>query len=145
MKKFYLILFGVWAVIMVGLMVFYSLPKPSPSVPNEPVYSGILVLNPMPGQVVSSPLTVIGSVNGNGWTGFEGQVGTVKLVDSNGKELATGILTADGDWMVLPTNFKTTLSFGTPDTEGGSLIFKNENASGDPEREKTYTLPIKFK
>lgn len=94
---------------------------------------------------ISSPLTIKGRVSGDGWVGFEGQVGTVRLIDEQNQELATGILTAEGDWMQLPTEFSTILTFTVPSSKKGSLVFKNENASGEPERDHIFILPITFK
>src|SRR3989344_9467837 len=108
--------------------------------------SGIRIDAPKENDVVSSPLKISGSVNGNGWTGFEAQVGTVKLQDSNGKELALGLLMATAEeWMQLPTYFETTLVFDIGKAKSGRLVLHNENASGDPERDKVFIMPIKFK
>lgn len=116
-----------------------------PKLPTPPVVKGdIEVFLPVPNQTVVSPLKIIGVVKGNGWAGFEGQVGIVKLFDSSGKELALGILTATTDWMSLPTNFETTLFFDYPGDGTGQLVFYNENASGEPERNKTFTLPVQL-
>lgn len=103
---------------------------------------GIQIFSPKEHEVVSSPLKIAGAVNGNGWTGFEGQVGTVRLLDNSGKELALGILTATTNWMQLPTNFETTLFFDYPGDGSGQLVFYNENASGEPKRDKTYVVPV---
>src|SRR3989344_5223079 len=65
--------------------------------------SGIKIDMPKENDVVSSPLKISGSVNGNNWFGFEAQVGTVKLQDSNGKELSFGLLMATAEeWMQFP-------------------------------------------
>src|SRR3989344_4986988 len=108
---------------------------------NQPPL-GIQIDSPKENETVSSPLKITGLVNGNGWTAFEGQVGIVKLFDSAGKELALGIFTATEDWMKLPVNFETTLFFDYPGDGTGKLVFYNENASGEPERDKTFTLPV---
>lgn len=95
--------------------------------------------------LVSSPLTVSGHVDGtNRWTGFEGQVGTVKLIDGNGNILAQKPLTAITDWTKFPTSFSTTLVFLMPTTTTGTLVFKNENPSGMEDYERQFSLPIKF-
>lgn len=105
---------------------------------------GIQVFSPKENEMISSPLKIIGMVKGDGWTGFEGQVGTVKLFDSSGKELAIGILTAQGEWMQPIIDFETNLFFDYPGDGFGNLIFYNENASGEPERDKTFILPVKL-
>ncbi|TSC84005.1 MAG: hypothetical protein G01um101413_808 [Parcubacteria group bacterium Gr01-1014_13] len=106
---------------------------------------GLFVNTPKANAVVSSPLVVSGHVDGkNRWTGFEGQVGTVQLLDGNGKMVTMGILTATTDWMKFPTNFSTSLNFANPKTSVGTLVFKNENASGLPNYEREFRLPVKF-
>ncbi|MCX6719689.1 MAG: hypothetical protein NTV36_01090, partial [Candidatus Staskawiczbacteria bacterium] len=93
---------------------------------------------------ISSPLKITGVVNGNGWTGFEGQVGNVKLLDNSGKELATGVLTATTEWTKLPISFEANIEFEPGMAENGQLVFTNENPSGLPEKNKEYILPIQF-
>ena len=134
-----LVILAVGAVI--GLF-FVFWPKGNLRAPVAPEISGIEIFGPKEHDVVSSPLKITGRVNGNGWTGFEGQVGTVRLLDSNGNQLALGILTATTDWMALPTNFETDLYFDYPGDGQGQLVFYNENASGEPQRDKTFTLPV---
>lgn len=105
---------------------------------------GIQITSPSPNGVISSPVTIKGSVKGNGWTGFEGQVGIVKLFDASNKELAMGILTATSNWMQLPTPFETTLFFDYPSDGTGTLVFYNENASGEPSRDRAFSMPVKL-
>ena len=130
-------------VILAGLVILF-LPKTTVVAPVVREVSGIQVLSPKPDELISSPLKITGSVNGMGWTGFEGQVGTVRLLDSEGKQLALGILTATTEWMQLPTNFETSIYFDYPGDGAGQLVFYNENASGEPERDKTFTIPVKL-
>ncbi len=113
--------------------------------PTVVLQAGLIVDTPVAYGTVSSPLVVSGHIDGtNRWTGFEGQVGTVQLLDGNGKMLTIGILTATTDWMQFPTNFSTNLNFAIPTTSVGTLVFKNENASGMPDYEREFRLPIKF-
>lgn len=108
--------------------------------------AGLFVNTPHANDLVKSGLVVSGHIDGtNRWTGFEGQVGIVELLDGNGKILTIGILTATTDWMKFPTDFSTTLNFSTPTTPVGTLVFKNENASGMPDYEREFRLPVKFK
>ena len=143
MKKEILIviILAIIIVVLAGVLLWPKTNKPNP----QPIIESISVTSPKANEEVSSPLKITGVVNGNGWAGFEGQVGTVKLLDASGKELATGVLTATTEWTTLPTNFETTLSFQSPTAQSGTLVFKNENPSGDPSRDKTFTLPIKVK
>jgi len=107
--------------------------------------AGITINSIKSGEEISSPLKITGIVNGDGWVGFEGQVGTVKLLDNAGKELSSGILNATTEWTTLPTNFETTLNFTANNSGPATLIFKNENPSGDPSRDKTFSLPVTIK
>jgi hypothetical protein len=107
--------------------------------------TGLQVLSPKSGDKISSPLQISGTVNGEGWTGFEGQVGTVKLLDESGVEISFGILKATTEWTSLPTQFETSLYFVSPKEQKGKLVFANENPSGLPERNKTYELPVTIK
>lgn len=122
--------------------IYYANIKEKPIV--EEFRPGIFIYNFEPGQLISSPLKIEGYINGNGWTAFEAQAGTVELVDTNGKRMAFGLLTSVGEWMRIPSFFETTLDFGVSTTETGELIFKNENASGLPEFEREYRVSVKF-
>src|SRR3989344_487206 len=123
---------------------FFQKEKPNTNIPMKEEKKSIQVFLPKANETVSSPLEVTGSVNGEGWIGFEGQVGTVKLFDSFGKELALGILTATEDWMKSSVNFESTLWFDYPENGTGKLVFYNENPSGEPERNKTFEIPVKL-
>ncbi len=136
----------VLAVIIVVLAGVLLLPKSNqPSNNNQPPVLGIQVISPKANEEISSPLKITGTTNGDGWNGFEGQVGTVRLLDSQGNQLALGILTATTDWMKPPVTFETTLNFNASSDGLGTLVFKNENASGEPSRDKTFTLQVKIK
>jgi hypothetical protein len=148
---------GVWLSAVLGLImvillcILFFVPAKKNSQQNPPVnVSGIEITSPKNNEAVSSPLKITGVVNGNGWAGFEGQVGTVKLLDGRylegkGKEMASGILTATTEWTKLPTGFETTLNFQTEGAKNGVLVFYNENPSGDPSRLKTFFVPVIFK
>jgi hypothetical protein len=147
MKTIYGFLFVILASIISGTIIVVVLQTGN-IVMMAPVLSphrGITVVFPKANDVVTSPLQITGEVTGNGWSGFEGQVGQVILLDNNGKILGRGDLAATTDWTILPTQFKTAIEFNVPDTVTGSLVFHNENASGDPTRDKTFTLSVKFK
>jgi len=109
------------------------------------VRKGIYINSPRQNSLVSSPLNISGTIYGDNWIAFEGQAGTVKLVNSKGKVLAFGILKTEEDWMKLPVKFETTLEFVLSQEENGKLIFKNENPSGDEQRNKEYILNVKIK
>jgi len=138
MKKELLLLSALSTIILILLGILIFVPSPKKAV-NEGIQTNLKA-----NQEISSPLEITGQVFGNGWAGFEGQVGVVKLLDSNGSQIALGILTATTDWMTLPTSFKTTLEFDAAPGDA-ILLFRNENASGEPERDKTLVLPVKIK
>lgn len=122
-----------------------ALPAGNANLP-APVISGITVSEPAPDSVISSPLTIQGQVNGGGWSGFEGQVGHVDLIDDvTGTVLNSQPLTATTDWTVTPASFAATMLFTLPASGTGKLVFHNENASGDPAKDKTFQVPVRFK
>jgi hypothetical protein len=143
MKKEYLLVIVLSVVIVILLAVLIWLPVKK-AVKNKGFYGNeneIQVLMLEPNAKISSPITIRGKVYGNGWNGFEGQVGTVSLYNGEGTIILTEILTATTDWMKLPTAFETTLDFSG--YEGpATLVFKNENPSGEPSRDKTFSVPV---
>src|SRR3989344_8777592 len=142
MKKNLLVI-TILSIVIVALGALLLLPKTSNNNQNNNVpqgNDGIEITLPKSGDTLSSPVKITGMVKGNGWTGFEGQVGVVKLFDADNSQLALGILTATADWMTLPTQFETTLFFDYSGEGEGKLVFYNENASGEPARDKTFTL-----
>ncbi len=105
--------------------------------------SGLTVTTPAAHASISSPLRVAGEIAGDGWVAFEAQAGTVELLDGEGKRLASGILSVTGDWMTLPVSFTGTLLFEAPSRpQSGTLVFRNENPSGDPGRDREFRLPV---
>lgn len=150
MNKLLIFIVIVLAVIIVVLTVFLFLPTQKVKAPTAAPLTGIEIFSPKANEVISSPLKIIGSISGNGWDSFEGYVGTVSLKDSNSKELIPDteqpkILTAKSDWTKLPVNFEYSLEFVPPKNGTGVLVFYNDNPSGDPERDKTFILPVRFK
>jgi len=138
------IILAVIIIALGGVLIWSSRPADN-NQQNPPVVSiGIKIDTLKADDEVSSPLKITGSVNGNGWTGFEGQVGTVQLIDYKGNKLAEGFLAATSEWTTLPTNFETTLEFSSETNQPATLVFHNENASGLPEKNKEFTLPIKL-
>ncbi len=146
MKKSILVLvFLAVIIIVLAAVLFWPQNKTAVITNDQKLTADIEVFLPKENELVESPLKITGVARGNGWTGFEGQVGTVKLIDSTGKELATGILRATTEWTTLPTYFETNLEFKATEEMAGSLVFKNENASGDPSRDNIFVLPVTFK
>lgn len=146
-KQIWILIFlAVIIVILAGVLLW---PKPKSTGPLIEV-PGIMVLTPRPNSEVSSPIKITGYVNGKGWVGFEGQVGNVSLIYQNPTveqseteiNLGTVSLTATEDWMQTKVNFEAAINFNTSYSGPATLIFHNENPSGDPIRDKTFILPI---
>lgn len=146
MKKLFFI---ICAILFIAILVFFFYAsfflKKQSDLPAVVIQnSGIEIFSLKANDVIYSPLKISGVVNGGGWIGFEAQVGVVRLFDDNGNELALGLLTAKGEWMQTKIDFETELNFIAPKTGTGKLVFYNENPSGEPIRDKTFTLPVKF-
>ena len=101
----------------------------------------IVVEAPAPGAVISSPLLIRGRARGS-WF-FEGDFPVV-LEDSRGQILATGYVTAQGEWMTKDfVSFTGTLSFIRPDPgDTGSLVFIKDNPSDRPELDDAMSIPV---
>lgn len=102
----------------------------------------ITVSVPASNQFVASPLTVAGQARGYWY--FEASA-PVKILDANGKMLGESFVTAKGEWMTenfVP--FEGTIRFTTPTTPTGTIVFSNDNPSGLPENQKTYSVPVRF-
>ena len=136
-----LIILAIIIVVLAGALLMWQKKEETLSPEIE---LGIEVFLPKLNEEISSPLEIIGTVNGNGWIGFEDQVGTVKLLNSEGEELAAGILQATTEWMQLPVRFKTTLNFISLNMDAGKLVFNNENPSGLPQNNREFVLPVKI-
>jgi hypothetical protein len=112
------------------------------SPPAQSVSDLIQIESPAPRQVIRSPLTIRGKARGPWY--FEGDF-PVELQDKNRNTLATGIAKAKGRWMTRDfVPFELQLKFKAPQAEPGYLLFKKANASGRPEHEQHYRLPILF-
>lgn len=110
---------------------------------RRPIEDLIQIKEPEANDTISSPLTIKGEARGYWY--FEASF-PVELVDSNNNTLATGIAQADGEWMTEDfVPFSITLEFDSPDDERGYLIFRRSNASGMPEHDRSFRLPVNFK
>ena len=97
---------------------------------------------PTAGALVTSPLTVTGEARGYWY--FEASAPAL-LYDANGQEIARGYVTATDDWMTEDfVGFEGTLTFDVPETPSGTLVLKNDNPSGDPERDIFLHVPVRF-
>lgn len=98
---------------------------------------------PGPNAVIQSPVEVSGRARG-GWY-FEGTFRVV-LVDWDGRILAEGPATAEGEWTTAGfVPFHATLDFEKPSYgERGTLILRKANPSGRPENDDALEVPIRF-
>ena len=109
----------------------------------------IEVTAPSAAATITSPLQLVGEATGP-WF-FEASA-PVELLDWQGNVIAQSYITAQGDWMV--TNFVTftgDITFTSPYTAGdpahtqeGSLVFKKDNPSGEPQFDDQFVVPILF-
>lgn len=102
----------------------------------------IEVFTPKSNAVIKSPLSIEGKARGT-WF-FEGSF-PIKLLDGNGKEIATTAAQAQGEWMTENfVNFKSTLEFTKPQTEKGTLVFEKDNPSGLSEKADELRVSVVF-
>ena len=103
----------------------------------------IVLMSPLAGTTISSPLEISGSVSGT-WL-FEAEM-LAMLTNWNGEIIAEVPLVADGDWMtedLVP--FSGTLEFETPNYgERGHLIIQAANPSGLAQHDKAYEIVLQF-
>ena len=102
------------------------------------------IVNVKPNQRVKSPFKV--TFNSRGlWHAYEGEVGFVKAIDSDGNELGSAILhSTDGKWMTDgPAKFDSELKFKIKSSKSGKLVFSSNAGPGDGvEAGKSYSFEI---
>ncbi|HTM67858.1 MAG TPA: Gmad2 immunoglobulin-like domain-containing protein [Candidatus Binatia bacterium] len=119
----------------VGLLV----AKAAVQVANDDM---VRVTSPRSGDLVASPLAVSGEARGTWY--FEATF-PVKLLDADGKVVATGSAQAQGDWMTRDfVPFKATLTFPKPATATGTLVLEKDNPSGLAENAASVSVPVRF-
>ena len=105
----------------------------------------ITVSSPSPGELVESPLTVIGEARG--WWYFEATF-PIELQSENGEVLGEGYAKAQDDWMTESfVPFEAEISFLLPEEnapESGVLILHRENPSDLPEHDASISIPVRF-
>ncbi|HSD12348.1 MAG TPA: Gmad2 immunoglobulin-like domain-containing protein, partial [Patescibacteria group bacterium] len=97
---------------------------------------------PREGEVVTSPLEVRGEARGKWY--FEAQF-PVKLLDADGRVIASTAAHADGDWMTdefVP--FTATLTFDKPAAVTGTLVLEKDNPSDLPQNDDSRSIPVRF-
>lgn len=121
---------------------FGNRPTASEPTPIE-LKKGLVLDNVKENDTVGSPFKITGYTNGEGWGGFEGQVGSVRLYDNNNNILDIKPLTATTEWMTSTVYFEANLEYITTAREG-RIVFKNENASSEPSRDKEVSFKVKL-
>lgn len=119
-------------------------PKPSSSPVSDTTGVNPVLQYPRVGAVVQSPLHIEGSVPA-GWM-FEGSF-PFAILDSSKNIIAKGIAkeVENGSWMSgYAVAFKGSVEFKTTDSSG-YVVLQKDNPSGDPSRERTFTVRVKFK
>jgi hypothetical protein len=114
-----------------------------PVVGSQATADEIVVESPKLGDEVSSPLTMRGRARGSWY--FEASA-PVMVIDTTGKILGRGHVEAQGEWMTSEfVPFEGKVAFDKPTTEGGAIIFMNDNPSGEESRAKYLAVPVFFK
>ncbi|MBS3903148.1 MAG: GerMN domain-containing protein [Anaplasmataceae bacterium] len=102
----------------------------------------IVLATPQPGDVVSSPLFIMGEARGP-WF-FEASF-PARLEDDLGNLLGEVPATASGEWMTEEfVPFSAELEFSEPKTATGKLILQKDNPSGLPEHDDALWIPVRF-
>lgn len=154
MKKYRKIIFiTLVAIVMVGVVWgIYRQDVPEDIAEHIKSKSGFIVVDePRPFEVVTSPLIVKGKARGTWY--FEASFPIV-LTDWDGKIIAEHYAEANGEWMTTDlVPFEGMLDFESPVFEGadkdhfsrrGYLILKKDNPSGLPEHDDALEIPILF-
>ena len=160
--KIVALVLAVIIIVLLGVLFFYNpakapeapAPLPSGSVSSTAGASAPLVSpdgalavatsSLMPGQLVQPPLRLEGTVTGGGWF-FEATF-PIRILDADGTVLGTTTARAEGDWMSTGTvPWSATLDFGQARGATGTIVFMNDNPSGDPANAKTFSVPVRFK
>lgn len=117
--------------------------KPAAAQDTTGIPDLLVISSPAKNAKISSPFEIKGKARGS-WF-FEGQF-PFELVDEKGKIIAQGSAKAEGEWMTQEfVPFSAEVEFDAGSSEKGSLILRRSNASGLPENDKAYRLPVYFK
>lgn len=118
-----------------------SAPMPQTGCGSGELDSMIRVQSPTPGQAVQSPLVITGQARGT-WF-FEASF-PVRLVKKDGTEIASGIATAQSDWMTEEfVPFSATLTFASDVEQEAELVLVKDNPSGLPENDDERRMPVR--
>ncbi len=147
MNKLSFLLLGVVILVVAGGIVVYrgghseGTPAPSQVVTATP-HPLISVSAPLVNALITSPVEVTGMARGTWY--FEASF-PVKIYDDYGRLLGSVAAQAQSEWMTEDfVPFKATLSFATPSTATGKIVFEKDNPSGLPEHADQFEVPVRF-
>lgn len=111
---------------------------------SSTLHTDIVVNNITKNQKISSPIIIEGKAIGN-WF-FEASF-PIKLVDIDGKVLASTIAKAEGDWMTTDfVNFTANLEYDKPtSTNYAQLILSKDNPSDNSDFDQSIYIPVMLK
>jgi hypothetical protein len=137
MKKWWTLVAVLFIIIVIGVIVLAVVPAPNH------LSDTILVDTPLAHAEVQSPLHISGKARGTFY--FEATF-PVKLKDADGNVLAQSPAQAQGNWETSDfVPFTSTLTFAPqPAGSPGTLVFTNDNPSGDPAIQIELDIPVTF-
>jgi immunoglobulin-like protein involved in spore germination len=136
------------SIVVLSLELFFPMPPPvGPPQPQEP-FNGIPdfieVYSPKPNQVVCGDGSVTVTGRAKGYWYFEATF-PVTVVDVHEQPIGEWYAEAQSDWMVSTwVPFKGVIPFREPQGMEGKIVFHKSNASGLPEHDMAYEMPVKF-
>ncbi len=144
--KVIVIILAVIIVVLFGALIFAN-PAHSPTAPTHPAVvspdGNIAVSSPAANALITSPVAITGYAVGPWY--FEASF-PIKVLDGDGTVLGQGPAQAQSDWMTTGTvPFGATISFAAPKYGTGTILFHNDNPSGDHARDKEFRFPVRFK
>ncbi len=119
-------------------------PPTTTDLGNLDEHTALIVVNqPYPLDIVTSPLTITGEARGTWY--FEASF-PVEMQDVDGNVLGQGHAEAIGDWMTEDfVPYTATLSFTVPaGVTEGVLYLRKDNPSGLPQYEDEVHFPVQF-
>jgi len=119
-----------------------TIEEETPEDIEEEEIKNIIVENPKPDQVISSPLVITGEERG---TWFFEACFPVRLIDGNGEEITVYYAQALDEWMTEDfVPFQSEIEFEKPGTDTESLVLEKSNPSGLPENKDEIIIPVRF-
>lgn len=103
----------------------------------------IRITSPKQHELVKSPLEIAGEARGTWY--FEASF-PITVLDDKGQTIGSAVAEAQGDWMTenfVP--FKATLKFSAETSTIGTIMLRNDDPSGDVSKQKSVSIPVRFK